>query len=228
MVENKTFSSEIFLNNNIENKWQILSRQFQPVLNSEIFTDLRQHYNESHRHYHTLSHVNHCLSEFDLVKNQIKNPQAVALAIWFHDYIYDPSQKDNEEKSAQNAFNTITKNGLSSDFANTVSSLILSTKHINPSFNSDEQYLNDIDMTILGQTPDIFNIFDQKIEIEFRQIYPKDVYLGGRIKFFEAVLNRQNIFFTDFFKNKYQDTARQNIQSKKTELEIRLKSNLQN
>jgi predicted metal-dependent HD superfamily phosphohydrolase len=79
-------------------------------------------------------------------------------------------------------------------------------------------------MAILGQSTDTFNMFDQNIEKEFTTIYPTDIYLKGRIRFFESVLKRENIFFTDYFKDKYENQARQNIESKKSELEQQLVS----
>ena len=58
-------------------------------------------YAEPQRHYHTLAHIQHCLGMFDQCKSLLANPEAVELAIWFHDAIYVPSACDNEALSAE-------------------------------------------------------------------------------------------------------------------------------
>ena len=58
---------------------------------------------EGVRAYHTLKHVSECLDHLDDVGDLIEFPQAVELAIWFHDCFYHPAQNDNEETSAATA-----------------------------------------------------------------------------------------------------------------------------
>ena len=220
MVEQKIVSPEILLISGLETRWKNLCRL--STLSPETFSTIKTHYSESHRRYHNLSHLDQCFTEFDSIKNQLQDPQSVELALWFHDFFYDPTKKDNEEKSAQFALDTLQQSGLPIDTSLSVHRLILSTKHINPSNNPDERYLNDIDMSILGQSPLVFDSFDQKIEQEFTSVYSEQAYLAGRIKFFQSVLNRGDIFFTDFFKNKYQSAAIKNLTTKTIELEDRL------
>lgn len=59
-------------------------------------------YSKPSRVYHTLPHIVHCFLEFDSVKHFLKNPEAVELAIWFHDIVYETSLElypFNEERS---------------------------------------------------------------------------------------------------------------------------------
>lgn len=55
-------------------------------------------YSELHRHYHDLSHLNYGLQRLAQLDGSTSN--ALALAWMFHDSIYDPGAKDNEDQSA--------------------------------------------------------------------------------------------------------------------------------
>jgi len=65
------------------------------------FSRIMAAYSESHRFYHTFTHIEHCLSEFDEVKGLVESPDEVEYAIWLHDMVYDTHASDNEEKSAE-------------------------------------------------------------------------------------------------------------------------------
>ena len=63
------------------------------------------HYSQPHRAHHVLLHIEHCLRELDEVKakrNLLINPDAVEVALWFHDIVNDTTaeairRKDNEK-----------------------------------------------------------------------------------------------------------------------------------
>lgn len=175
------------------------------------FNEITNHYSESHRFYHNLNHINHCLNEFALVKSSLHIPEAVELAIWFHDIVYTIGNNDNEEKSAQIAKNFCQKNISTRAFAHQVESHILATKHVSLSENLDSQYLADIDMSILGQSPDVFDRYETQIRQEFIPYFSSSDYQNGRTNFFISLLDRP-IYSTDFFRDKYESVARQNIQ----------------
>lgn len=51
--------------------------------------ELQHYYNQSHRHYHTLEHIQAMFGHFKQVKHLLINPDAVLFAIFYHDVIYD-------------------------------------------------------------------------------------------------------------------------------------------
>src|SRR5687767_6949665 len=57
-------------------------------------------YAERHRHYHNQQHIAECLAEFDAARHLVRQPEAIELALWFHDAVYNPRAGDNEERSA--------------------------------------------------------------------------------------------------------------------------------
>jgi len=116
---------------------------------SPVYINLLERYSETHRHYHDLSHVNHCLDELKTAEHLAVNSMAVKMAIWFHDAVCDPSAKDNEEKSAELAKTILKKASLSAEFTKLAVNLILATKHSVPPTDPDEKLITDIDLSSL-------------------------------------------------------------------------------
>ena len=67
----------------------------------EIKQLLFNHYQESHRAYHNLSHIWNLIQIHRNFRTQLAQPDLVELVIWFHDVIYDPVSKSNEWDSAR-------------------------------------------------------------------------------------------------------------------------------
>ena len=72
-------------------------------LADRAFEDVCKHYAEPDRHYHTLEHVRQVLETVDVLGSHARNLNAVKLAAWLHDVIYDSRASDNEERSADYA-----------------------------------------------------------------------------------------------------------------------------
>ena len=66
----------------------------------ELFAEVDAHYGSAGRHYHTGGHIEHCLARFDEIRHLLEHPDAVELALWFHDVIYELGADDNERQSA--------------------------------------------------------------------------------------------------------------------------------
>lgn len=213
MIENKinNINESFILKETLKAKWSNLCQRLNISDNLATFENLLNHYSEPPRAYHTLNHIHSCLQELDSVKSLLNNPEAVELAIWYHDIIYTIGQIDNEEKSAKIAVQFCQKNNLAPDFTKQVEEHILATKHSLAIDNSDSQYLADIDMSTLGKQADLFDKYEEQIHQEYLTLYSENDYQKGRIIFLETILEHR-IYLTDFFNNKYEQTARNNIQ----------------
>ena len=55
---------------------------------------------EPHRHYHDPRHLGECLALWVRWRDGCERPGEVALALWFHDAVYDPRSGSNELNSA--------------------------------------------------------------------------------------------------------------------------------
>jgi predicted metal-dependent HD superfamily phosphohydrolase len=172
--------------------------------------DLQVAYTESWRAYHNLDHIGHCLTEFTAVSQLADAPAAVEAAIWFHDAIYDTQRKDNEERSADLAAAVLAGAGKSAGFCECVHTLILATKHQSPPASNDARLLTDIDLSILGQSPDRYAEFEQQIRCEYSWVAARD-FAAGRSAILNCFLQRKSIFNVPIFKERYEEQARVNL-----------------
>lgn len=195
----------------LKKRWLAL---FLPALPTQAtisaFNFLVSKYNEPHRHYHNLEHINACLHQLDDINNLIEFPVAVEAAIWFHDVIYNPMSSCNEKRSAEYACKNLLELGFSKTLAATVSHLILATVHPSHPHSNDEKYLADIDLAVLGSDSDIFDTYEQNIRQEFGWI-PGFIYKRQRMKFLKCLITRQSIYHTAYFMEKLEEKALKNI-----------------
>jgi len=57
--------------------------------------DLIARWNEPQRHYHTANHLAAVLEVIDEFADRAADADAVRLAAWYHDAVYDPRRMDN-------------------------------------------------------------------------------------------------------------------------------------
>lgn len=67
----------------LEHVWFELHQHYHFSEPDKIFNILIAAYSEKQRAYHTVQHLYECLSLFELVKSELKDAHAVALALWF-------------------------------------------------------------------------------------------------------------------------------------------------
>lgn len=171
---------------------------------------LKTKYSEAGRAYHNLKHIEHCLNEFDAVRQLAEHPDAIEVALWFHDVVYDSKAKDNEEKSASVLEAILNSADLPKKFIQRCESLVLITKHDKLPGATDEQLIVDIDLAILGQTAEIFDRYEAQIREEYSWV-PNDAFTEGRSKILRQFLQRPSIYSTEHFRRKYEQAARDNL-----------------
>lgn len=88
---------------------------------------------------------------------------------------------------------------------------ILATKSHKKSDDEDTNFLLDADLSILGKSPQVYLEYTKQIRKEY-SIYPDFLYKPGRKKVLQHFLALENIFKTEYFKNKYESQARENIE----------------
>lgn len=174
-----------------------------------VLEDLLTRYNEPHRAYHNLKHVVSMLNELNKLSS-VPDRSLVALAIWFHDAIYDPMAKDNEEASAQLAEEKIVEIGLPSWVGNKVFDLIIATKHETRPTDLATQILVDLDLMGLGKSREEFEANGERIRVEYKSV-TEAAFRLARAKIFQAFLNRPSIYSTVLFRDKYESSARANL-----------------
>lgn len=169
-------------------------------------------YGEAHRHYHTLDHIQHCLQEFDRAVTFMDNPNAIEIALWFHDAIYEPGAKDNEQRSAELFRRYSNASGCTDAvFQQQIHNLIVITNHREQPSQKDEQFIVDIDLSSFGLPWDKFVRDGCRIRTECAEMND-DEYYPNHVKFLQALQKRPTFFFTRFFQRCYEQTARENIE----------------
>jgi len=176
-----------------------------------VYEKLTAAYSESHRHYHTGSHIADCLSQFDEVADLAHHPEEVELAIWFHDAIYKPTSSTNEHDSAQWAVNFLKSFGSSTDQCERIYNYIMATKHSGDALSGDSALVVDIDVSILGRDPKEYDIYEAAIRKEYRWV-PGLIYRRKRIEILQSFLNREALYETEHFRSEYEEQARLNLQ----------------
>jgi len=192
-----------------------------PAVAEAIHDRLIDFYNQSHRHYHTLEHIRHCLREFDRAATLMDDPGAVEMAIWFHDAIYEPGAKDNEQRSAELFQKCSNASGCTNAILQQhIHDLIMITTHREPPSQRDEQFIVDIDLSSFGLPWDQFESDGRRIRAECADM-SDDEYYPGHVRFLQALRERPTFFFTAFFQKRYERTARENIERLIMDLRMR-------
>ena len=84
----------------LEKSWFELHQHYHFSEPQKVFNKLIAAYSEKQRAYHTLQHLYECLVLVDSIRADLIDADAVELALWFHDAVYDTALQDNEERSA--------------------------------------------------------------------------------------------------------------------------------
>ena len=193
-------------------------------MNNQLFERLKEilkpYYEEEHRVFHAWVHIDSGLNFIEeLNESNITIPDAGVLAWLFHDIVYNPLSKTNEEDSIVLLRKTVT--GLfSDDVINDAASIILDTKkhmieyskHLNYS-----GYILDIDMSSLGLPLELF-FYNRRLAMnEYQPFYSQEQIEQGTNYFIDQTL-KNNIFKTDYFYLKNEEQARNNLISFKSVL----------
>ncbi len=177
----------------LRRKWHELLSAWavEPSLADRTFEDVRSHYAGPGRFYHTLSHVQTVLQAVESLGSDARNPNAVKLAAWLHDVVYDSRASDNEERSA--AYAERLCENLSIPERPLVASLILKTKTHDAGEDIDAQVLLDADLAILGASEAVYRIYAENIRKEYAWV-PESEYRQGRLRVLQSFLSRPRIF----------------------------------
>lgn len=166
------------------------------------------------RAYHDTTHLLACLRHLQAVQaadpGALQQPHAVALALWFHDAIYRPWGRLNEERSADWASRFLTTQALPTSLVQAVHQFILDTRHSPGPLSGDAQWVVDIDLAVLGQSDAVYRRFERHVRREYFFVrWPR--YAAGRSAVLRGFLERPRIYGTDWFHSRCEAQARTNL-----------------
>lgn len=177
------------------------------------YDDLICAYSGSNRHYHDWKHINEGLEliDRDEIKDLSENPNLLEMAWWWHDFICTAGNPNNERQSADMAHTVLVDFVIPPENKISIECHILATKHNFIPDNNDSRLIVDIDLLFLSAPLTVFDYNTANIRKEYFFVSDKD-FIDGRAQFFKNFLrSRPSIYLTDYFKEKYEAQAQENI-----------------
>ncbi|MRX68745.1 Predicted metal-dependent phosphohydrolase, HD superfamily [Flavobacterium resistens] len=172
--------------------------------------DLQKTYSGKSRHYHNLNHLKEMIESFEIYRDKLENPDEILFSIFYHDFVYSASKKDNELKSAEYALAVLPENVILNK--QLIFDAICATQQHHQNEIEDINWLIDFDLKILAKDWGDYKIYFEQIRKEYR-IYPDFLYKPGRAKALKHFLENDFIFQTEEFRDLYEEKARQNIEN---------------
>ena len=176
-------------------EWERCWRILDLVPEKGLLLELESSWSELGRAYHDARHLGECLALWSLWGDAADEPETVALAIWFHDAVYDTHSTDNELKSAIWAARALISAGGPAGLAQRVFDLVMATRHGAPAHGTDAQLLADIDLAILGSPSARFDEYNIDVRREYEWV-PGHLYNAKRTQILEGFERRAPIFQT--------------------------------
>ncbi len=178
---------------------------------TDLFQQILTQYNHKDRKYHTGQHLTECFTHFHEVQHLAKHAEEIALALWFHDAIYQIGKQDNEQLSALWAKEILIQEHIAPEIISRIEQLILATEHQYKPEQFDEQLIVDIDLAILGANTQRFEEYETQIRQEYHSI-PNWLFRYHRKKLLRQFLKRPQIYITNHFHQLFEEQARINLE----------------
>jgi len=175
-----------------------------------FWDEIRSAHSSKGRHYHTMDHLAYMLVRLEPVWPGLQDPDAVLVAICYHDAVYSVTRKDNEERSAALMRQRMHQLNASEDLIRRSEGHILATKAHAPTTDPDTAFLTDADLAVLGSTPNEYEQYTHAIRKEYRR-YPDLLYRPGRRKVLQHFLAMPSIYRTAAFQAEFEVAARRDL-----------------
>jgi predicted metal-dependent HD superfamily phosphohydrolase len=180
-------------------------------------------WSEPHRRYHDLGHLAAVLGLVGELGGAAADPDAVRLAAWYHDAVYDPERIDNEQVSAERARAGL--RGLVSDERiDEVARLVLLTAGHDPApDDANGAVLSDADLAVLAGPPDAYAAYASAVRAEYGHLSDAE-FTAGRIAVLERLLALPVLYRLPAVTDEWTPRARANLTAELTLLRRRAAS----
>lgn len=172
-----------------------------------IFERLASAYGEPHRQYHTLVHIVEMLDCLDRSRHLAVNEDAVALAVWFHDAVYDSTVAHGANEAASADLLTAHCPVAAAAPAH---AMILHSAHHGPSDDPDTRLFCDLDLYRLAGPLETFLKHGADVRAEYGWV-SDEAWASGRASFMSEFLKRPVIYQTGYWRERLEADARRNI-----------------
>ena len=186
----------------------LLEIGFEASKTDALWQDLEKAYSGKSRYYHNLTHLEEMIVQYERYQSELTFPVEVLYAIFYHDYIYKATSKENELKSAEFAISILPEHAKIN--AALVFDMIVATKLHEHNRVEDTNWLIDFDLKILSKEWKEYEVYFKQIRKEYK-IYPDLLYNPGRKKALQHFLENEFIYQTETFRRHFEKQARENI-----------------
>jgi predicted metal-dependent HD superfamily phosphohydrolase len=197
----------------LRGRWRALmaSLAVDSGLEEELFQEIVKHYGREGRHYHTLKHVYNVLTAIERLRGKARDMEAILLAAWYHDIIYEMKGGDNELRSAELAGVALRRMGVGQERITAIQTMIHHTDvNKSPPDDTDCQILLDADLSKLASSGEEYAQNSEAIRQEYFFV-PEPEYRESRRRLLIQFLERNRIFQTDHMFANCEEKARRNI-----------------
>jgi predicted metal-dependent HD superfamily phosphohydrolase len=162
------------------------------------------------RGYHDRLHLAEVLGHVDeLLPDDDPAREAVLLAAWFHDAVYDGGP-DDEERSARLAEEELA--GLPADLAAEVARLVRLTRTHRPADDDRAgMVLSDADLAILAADEDRYTAYVRGVRSEYAHVPDAD-FAAGRSAVLRDLLAKSTLFHLPAARERWEERARRNVE----------------
>ena len=167
---------------------------------------------EPHRRYHSVTHLRDVLDSVELLADHAEDADAVRLAAWYHDSVYN-GRPDDEELSACRAETELA--GLDADaaFVAEVARLVRMTAAHNPEpGDHNAEVLSDADLASLAIDGERYRRNSADIRLEFAHV-DEHLFRAGRAAIIAALLAGPSLYRTRVGRQRWEDAARANLKA---------------
>lgn len=172
---------------------------------------------QPHRRYHTLTHLRDVLRHVDELAEYAENADAVRLAAWYHDAVYDGAA-DDEERSAQRAEHDLTALRVVPDVVAEVARLVrMTARHDPPSGDRNGEVLSDADLAVLAAAADRYAEYTAAVRAEYAHV-ADDAFRAGRAAVLRDLLDGPGLYRTPGAQQ-WQESALANLTNELRELQ---------
>lgn len=184
---------------------------------SALGDELLVRWNEPHRAYHDLQHLEDVLLALDQLSTRGEQIEPVALlAAWFHDAVYHGSAGekagDDERESAEFAVRALSAFPLPAGLVQQVGTFVMATM---PAVAVEDPtaplaHLLDADLAIFASPVQRYSHYAASVRVEYAHV-PDEMFARGRAEILESYIGHETIYRSDAARGLWEERARVNL-----------------
>ncbi|MBB3083362.1 HD domain-containing protein [Geodermatophilus sabuli] len=177
-------------------------------------------WSQPHRRYHDLAHLAAVLGLVGELAGAAADPDAVRLAAWYHDVVYDPRRPDNEQVSAERARAGLRGLVPEERVEEVVRLVLLTAGHDPAPADANGAVLCDADLAVLAGPPESYAAYASAVREEYQHLSDEE-FTAGRTAVLEHLLALPALYRLPAVAAQWTPRARANLTAELTLLRRR-------